>query len=202
MAVAVEHLFISYARDNRAEAQELAHLLEAKGFEVWWDTSLVGGSNFRDVIQRKIVDARKVLVLWSRQSVVSGFVIDEANEARKLGKLIPISIDDAQPPLGFGDVHTLSTTSLREDVQAILAAIDDKPSLPNRRPQVDAKAGHLLESTLAAATIIGILGGVLFAIAIHGFPAVWPIRIALCGYSCWDSIGIRGPHRTSVKTKI
>lgn len=86
----MEHLFISYARENRAEAQELALLLEAKGFNVWWDTSLVGGSNFRDVIQKKIVAARKVLVLWSRQSVVSGFVIDEANEARKLVTLPPI----------------------------------------------------------------------------------------------------------------
>src|SRR5262245_59008543 len=108
-------LFISYARENRQDAAELAAILEANGYSVWWDPNLVGGTDFRAAIRQQLHRAKKVLVLWSRQSIESGFVIDEANEAKSLGKLVPICIDDCRPPLGFGDLHTISIVNFRQD---------------------------------------------------------------------------------------
>ena len=39
----VTDVFISYAREDRAQAGELAQLLEQHGYTVWWDFDLVGG---------------------------------------------------------------------------------------------------------------------------------------------------------------
>src|ERR1700722_7131396 len=74
-------VFISYAREDRSQAAELAQLLEEAGYTVWWDWRLVGGSQYREIIDAKLTEARKVIVLWSVRSVGSAFVIDEAQEA-------------------------------------------------------------------------------------------------------------------------
>ena len=39
-------------------------------------------------------------------------------------KLVPLSIDDAEPPLGFGQAHTLAIRSLSSDFEKIVAAIE------------------------------------------------------------------------------
>ncbi|MEQ1714096.1 MAG: toll/interleukin-1 receptor domain-containing protein [Hyphomicrobium sp.] len=37
-------IFISYSKNDHAEARLLAAFLEAQGYSVWWDTSLAAGS--------------------------------------------------------------------------------------------------------------------------------------------------------------
>jgi hypothetical protein len=123
----VSDIFISYAREDRATAQRLAQALEERGFSVWWDWDLIGGANYRSKIRDVIAEAKKAIVVWSRHSVTSGFVIDEASEARKLGKLIPVSIDRSDPPFGFGDLHTIMLDDPGLDVEAIVAALEDRP---------------------------------------------------------------------------
>jgi hypothetical protein len=164
----MSHLFISYARENQDAAAELASLLEAKGYSVWWDPNLIGGTDFREAIRQQLLLARKVLVLWSRQSVQSGFVIDEASEAKRLQKLIPICIDECSPPLGFGDLHTLSASSLRRDISGIVNAIEDKsaPKSAHSRPLA---TQFLSDASVAAAVVIAAVGGVCFALAMHLF---------------------------------
>jgi hypothetical protein len=119
-------IFISYAREDRAMAQHLAQALEQKGLTVWWDWDLIGGANYRAKIRDVIAEARKAIVLWSRHSVVSAFVIDEASEAKKLGKLIPILIDQSDLPFGFGDLHTITLHKPELDIEALIAAINDR----------------------------------------------------------------------------
>jgi hypothetical protein len=43
-------IFISYSQSSRAQTEQLANELKAKGFTVWYDTNLVPGDSFRDVI--------------------------------------------------------------------------------------------------------------------------------------------------------
>jgi hypothetical protein len=128
-------VFISYAREDRAQAAELAQLLETHGYEVWWDWRLVGGTNYREIIGGKLKEARKVIVIWSANSTSSAFVIDEAQEAKDAGKLIPITIDASRPPMGFRDVHTLSVNKFQAVSEAILAAIEDRPADQPFRPR-------------------------------------------------------------------
>lgn len=128
-------VFISYAREDREQAAELAQLLEKHGYEVWWDWRLVGGTNYREIIGGKLKEARKVIVIWSANSTSSAFVIDEAQEAKDAGKLIPITIDASRPPMGFRDVHTLSVNKFQAVSEAIVAAIEDRPADQPFRPR-------------------------------------------------------------------
>lgn len=153
----MSEIFISYAREDRAFVARLAKELEAKGFTVWWDWDLVGGTNFRTRIRDAIHASRKTIVLWSGHSVASGFVIDEANEGRKLGKLIPVLIDDSQPPFGFGDLHTITLRSPADDLDVLVAALNDTaPARPAHKPRntlfrkMAAACGALLFLALAA----------------------------------------------------
>lgn len=100
-------LFLSYAREDRATAQQLAQALGAEGFSVWWDREIRGGRDFTEEIAANLRAARRVIVLWSPQAVDSSFVRDESARARDAGKLLPLRIAEVDLPLGFGQIQTL-----------------------------------------------------------------------------------------------
>lgn len=116
-------IFISYARPDREFAQRLCDALRARGVDVWWDFDLFGGEDFRHKISGVIQDTSRVVVLWSEHSVRSHFVIDEASLAKRMGKLVPLSIDGVSPPLGFGGLHTLAVADIDADIDRIVASI-------------------------------------------------------------------------------
>jgi len=99
-------VFISYARKDRAWAERLKDALMTYGLDVWWDADLMAGGSFTRVIQDELDKTKSVIVLWSDDSVESKFVGDEASYARDLDKLVPVTIDGAEPPLGFRQIHT------------------------------------------------------------------------------------------------
>lgn len=101
-------VLISYSREDRDVAARIAKLLEQEGFSTWWDWKITGGTNYREEIGGAIKKADKVVVLWSEHSVRSDFVTDEAARAKAATKLVPICIDNSEPPLGFGGLHTIS----------------------------------------------------------------------------------------------
>lgn len=101
-------IFISYATSNRDTASTLAVALEARGFSIWWDREIDGGDEFSVVIDTEIARAKAVLVLWSKDAIKSRWVRDEASEGVEQGKLIPLFIEDVQPPMGFRQIHTLT----------------------------------------------------------------------------------------------
>ena len=100
-------VFVSYARENRPFAEQLADALQVNGLQVWWDSNLAAGAEFTAVIEAKLLGAAVVIVLWSADSVRSSFVRDECSRALKHGKLLPLRIEDVELPLGFGQLHTL-----------------------------------------------------------------------------------------------
>jgi hypothetical protein len=53
-------IFISYANEDRPRAKLLAAMLEAEGYTVWWDASLLTGENFRKRIMTELARARAV----------------------------------------------------------------------------------------------------------------------------------------------
>ncbi|MEO0872476.1 MAG: toll/interleukin-1 receptor domain-containing protein [Pseudomonadota bacterium] len=99
-------VFISYAREDRDWAEQVRGALEARGFDVWSDAGLTTGGQFSTELQSRLDSAKAVLVLWSRSSVVSSFVRDEAAYARDNDKLVPVKIEDTDLPLGFRQFHT------------------------------------------------------------------------------------------------
>ncbi len=107
----MSRIFLSYARDDVDAAKQLAEGIADSGFEVWWDRNLHAGSRFSDEIDRALKEAEAVVVLWSKASVQSAWVQDEAAEGRDSGRLVPVSMGSAKPPLGFRQFHTIDLGS-------------------------------------------------------------------------------------------
>ena len=121
-------IFLSYARDDVDAAKQLAASLGQSGHEVWWDRHLHGGSRFAEEIDRALKDAEVVVVLWSAASVGSAWVQDEAAEGRDSGRLVPVSLASAKPPLGFRQFQTIELgawdgTSAPEKIGEVVEAI-------------------------------------------------------------------------------
>jgi hypothetical protein len=102
-------IFISYSKTERELTVELARDLEAKGYSVWWDTSLFTGDEFPRAILNEIRTAKAALVIWTPNSVNSAWVYSEAQESWRLGKLIPVraaTLEAYEIPLPFSTLQT------------------------------------------------------------------------------------------------
>ena len=103
-------VFISYAREDRASAEKLAHALEAHGWSVWWDREILPGKDFTAVISAELAAAGVVCVLWSKWSVNSHWVRDEAHEGLERNALVPVLLDGSEPPLGYRAIQGVDLT--------------------------------------------------------------------------------------------
>jgi MFS family permease len=121
-------IFISYANQDRDRVKHLAEALENQGWSVWFDRAIPPGMTFDQVIEEAINAARCVLVLWSKISIKSDWVKEEANIGKERKILIPAKIDAVEPPLGFGriqaaDLIDWKTEKSHVGFKALLSAI-------------------------------------------------------------------------------
>ena len=98
-------MFISYVNTDREHAQRFARALERQGWTVWWDRTIVPGSDWQSVIEKALASASCAVVLWSQRSVASDWVRAEADDARQRGILVPVRLDDARIPLAFRHIQ-------------------------------------------------------------------------------------------------
>jgi len=101
-------VFLSYSRVDQDRARALAQALEQAGLQVWWDRLIEGGAAFAKSIDAALTACDAVIVLWSTHSVASDWVLDEAARGRDLKKLVPLSIDGTEAPLGFRQYQSIS----------------------------------------------------------------------------------------------
>src|SRR5215469_3414265 len=101
----MSHIFISYAREGQPWAEMLAQTLEGRGWSTFWDRTIPIGKTWRETIGSELDGARCVVVLWSKTSIESGWVQEEADDAKRRGVLVPILIDNVQPPIGFRSIQ-------------------------------------------------------------------------------------------------
>lgn len=103
-------IFISYKKEERQVAAQLATRLTEAGYDVWWDAALLAGDRFEDEIASVLRASRAVIVLWSKRSVASDWVKAEAETARAQKKALPAVIDDVPMdslPLLFRGIHAV-----------------------------------------------------------------------------------------------
>jgi len=108
-------VFLSYASVDRSRVEVLVKALESEGLDVWWDRDIPRGKNFSRVIEEALGQARSAIVVWTRASVDSEWVFNEASEARKRGMLVPVLIDDVDPPLEFRHLQAARLVDWRGD---------------------------------------------------------------------------------------
>jgi hypothetical protein len=97
----MSEIFLSYKSEDLPRAKIIAEALEQQGYSVWWDMTIPPGKTFDEVIEKALDSAKCVVVLWSRKSVLSDWVKEEASVAVKRRILLPVLIDDVKIPIGF-----------------------------------------------------------------------------------------------------
>ena len=144
-------VFLSYSREDRAAARHIADCFGSEGINVWWDAALQSGQTFDEVIERRLREAKAVVVLWSPRSVASRWVRAEATLADRQNKLIPAIIETCDRPIAFELTHTADLSdwtgdtadsrwqNFVEDVRRLVqrdpaAAADDVPVKPKMAP--------------------------------------------------------------------
>lgn len=106
----ISTIFFSYARGDQARALPIIKLIEQAGYCVWWDGLLEGGERFSRTTEDALDRAKAVVVLWSKTSIQSHWVHDEATRGRDRRVLVPLSLDGSLPPLGFGQFQAIDLT--------------------------------------------------------------------------------------------
>ncbi len=106
-------IFISYAREDREAVEKLAAQIEATGLSCWWDRQLLAGARYLDRTEAELNAAKGVLVVWTKHSIGSYWVADEAGVGRDSSRLAPISLDGSVPPLGFRQFQVIDFSSWR-----------------------------------------------------------------------------------------
>jgi tetratricopeptide (TPR) repeat protein len=157
------NIFLSYARDDLPTAKRLAGALQAAGHSVWWDQHIGAGSRFSKEIDAALRASDLVVVLWSRSSIESTWVQDEAAFGRDCGRLLPVTIDEVEPPLGFRQFQAMSVARTARKLDAFLAAVAQRLGEPMPAPRP--KAGSPTDGSALwrwvsiAAVIMAVLVG-------------------------------------------
>lgn len=152
-SVARPMVFLSYARAEQAQVAKLAAALEQAGFNVWQDTQIHGGASFAKSIEASLRKCDAVVVVWSRVSVTSDWVLDEAAHGRDLRKLVPASLDGTEPPLGFRQYQSVDisrwqgaadSTEIASLVRGIVAVTGRPAPAPAPKPRDSRKMAAIL----------------------------------------------------------
>ena len=167
-------MFISYARADRPRVAGLVDALATAGCEIWWDAMIESGAGFARLIEEKLEAAHAVIVVWSATSVASDWVRDEAAHARDRGRLVPVSLDGTQPPLGFRQYHCVDLSTWRgrpeaDEIATLAAGIAKVTGAPLKARPAAANPRPVSRRTVIVAGSVGTV-----AVA-AGFAALlWP----------------------------
>ena len=173
-------VFVSYARDDEPKARQLAKALTDHGWDVWWDRHITPGHDFSEVIQHQLEHAACVVVLWSRASIASEYVRDEATVAKERDALVPALIDDVRPPLGFrqrqvanlagwrGDLDDLNYLSLVDAINRLVprpVSAENSPPVTPGQPHKSPYAKDPLARVVSAIRQLGARSALLLSAA-------------------------------------
>ena len=163
-------VFVSYARADRRIAARVVSALGRAGFTAWWDALIEGGASFASTIDEALERADAVVVLWSKTSCRSDWVRDEAARGRDRHRLVPLSIDGSQPPLGFRQYQVIdlshwrgkaSTREMQTLVHAICTVAGHEHCPPAAAAPSLSRRDALAATAATAAVVVG--GGALVA---------------------------------------
>ena len=98
-------VFVSYRRSDRAYVEVLADILTQAGLRPWFDKFIPFGQQFASTILAQIIAAPAVLLLWSKDSATSPWVLREMEEALRQNKLVPTCLNSAPHHQSFSRLN-------------------------------------------------------------------------------------------------
>jgi TIR domain-containing protein len=131
--VTMQKVFISYARPNRRDIDQLVEHLGVLGCQTWVDSSLRGGQDWWEEILRQIADCDVFIAIISREALNSVACAREFDWAEALRRrVLPVAVE----PLPTALPRRFSMRKRRLWASAPLpAANSSKPSTPRSRPE-------------------------------------------------------------------
>ena len=155
--------------------------LERQRWTIFWDRRIPAGQTWRSYIGQALTDAKCVIVAWSHDAIQSQFVVEEADEGKQRGILVPVLLDPVQPPLGFRSIHAADLTGAHEnnqatqlrqlfaDIETVLRRssisqdeVEDVPRSPapiqGPRPSAGMRSPHIYAYTAIVAALIAAAG--------------------------------------------
>jgi len=178
-------LFISYSHEDKPIAKQLAEALSSRGYDVFWDAKIPPGMTFDTYIFDQLQGSNAVIVLWSKNSIHSDYVKEEAEYAKHHSLLVPLNVDGTNLPFGFTRIQatdisgwhgTTQDGQWQNVVDSIEAILNDgterttHESLPLEHVG-DPPQGQRLQvnvaATLATVIVLIMLVGLVVGLAMH-----------------------------------
>ena len=131
-------IFISYAREDTERVGQIVMELEKRGLSVFCDRHTPPGTHWMDFIGKALGESRCVLVVWSRHSINSAWVREEAEDAKQRGVLVPLLLDAVQVPFGFRRIDAVDLSDWENNTsepvfQQLIGAIEAQISLSSKQ---------------------------------------------------------------------
>lgn len=137
-------LFISYARDNRADVLALVEHLGIMGHETWFDAALRGGQDWWHEILERIADSDAFIAIYSSAALSSTACGREFDWANALSKpVVPVAVEPppAALPRRFAQLQIIDYSEPTERALAalrlqggLMAVLGSAPPLPDPLP--------------------------------------------------------------------
>ncbi|MBD2464133.1 TIR domain-containing protein [Oscillatoria sp. FACHB-1407] len=114
-------VFLAYAEEERAIAEQIRNSLRREGFTVWTNiTDIHAGADFQQVINRGIEEADNVVYLLSNAAVKSPYCQHELDYALSLHKrIIPVRVEAIAPHEIPAQMRELQYIDLSDNIQEI-----------------------------------------------------------------------------------
>lgn len=184
-------LFISYSHEDKPVAKQVAEALNQRGYEVFWDAKIPPGTTFDTYIFENLQGSNAVIVLWSKHSIDSDYVKEEAEYAKNRRMLVPLNIDGTDLPFGFTRIQATDISGWHGATQdgrwqAVVNSIEDilvrtsdpgdeserttHESLPMEdvgEPPQGQRLQVNVAATLATVIVLIMLVGLVIGLAIH-----------------------------------
>jgi hypothetical protein len=213
-------IFISYAREDENWVQTLVRGLEERGLSVFWDRNIPAGQTWRTHIGRSLNNARCVVVVWSRHSIESQWVAEEADEGKQKGILVPVLLDAVAPPIGFrsiqaadlsdwqpgressrflqfvGDVERLCSKPKDSTSESGLNATQTIPSPRGETPELGKSRWR--KALIHGAITVAVVGGFLYWNSLNS-PQPRPVKIAVVRLSIAKQMTITNNAKMRIK---
>jgi TIR domain len=142
--VTLRKLFVSYARENKPDVDQLVEHLGTMGYETWVDAALRGGQDWWDEILERIADCDVIIAIYSSAALNSTACGREFEWAVALGKpVVPVAVEPPPTalPSRFARRQIIDYSQPSErplaalKLQGALATLPPAPPLPDPLPE-------------------------------------------------------------------
>ena len=157
-------IFISYSRTDKKLVSKLVPALERHGVSVWWDSDVIVGDRYQELVADEIRNAKAMVLVWSSRSSESEWVMREREMAEKFETaILPVAIDDTPFP------EEVMETIQVLDMKQWRGSQDAKPILEIANKVNGIIPRVRINPTLGGIDVAAPVGGTLFGLRLDRF---------------------------------